>query len=203
MALKNERGRKDKEEDDDWGGGGGGRGGDFSPNPSSKVCGHKEATMLFLRPHVGLEIFNSRVCSHASSAPGNDAGGHEGCLKFLRIACAATRRWAAFWDTACLAYVDRESVTAAWAAREWVRGGEGGAAAVGGRERNACRSCWRRCDESPKGICFTCTSATWGGSWDPYDHGPFFRSEQEEEREEAQGPRHPPKTTAKDIIPGT
>ena len=79
----------------------------------------------------------------------------------------------------------------------------GGAAAVGGRERNARRSCWRRCDESPKGICFTCTSATWGGSWDPYDHGPFFRSEREEEREEAQGPRHPPKTTAKDIIPGT
>ena len=132
MALKNERGRNDKEEDDDWGGGGGGRGSDFSPNPSSKVCRHKEATMFFLHPHAGLEILNSRICSQDSPAPGNDAGGHEGCLKFLRIACAATRRGAAFWDTECLAYVDRESVTAARAAREWERGGEGGRRRSGG-----------------------------------------------------------------------
>ena len=75
----------------------------FLSLPSSKVCGHNEATMFFLRPHAGLEVLNLRVYSQASPAPGNDAGGHEVCLKFLRIACAATRRGGEFWDTECMA----------------------------------------------------------------------------------------------------
>ena len=125
-ALENERGRDDDNDDDGGGGGGRGRGGDFGPRPSSKACGHNEATMFFLRPHAGLEVLNSRVCSLASPAPGNDGGKHEGCLEFLRRACAASGRGTAFWDTECLAYVDGEAVAAARAEREREGKGEGG-----------------------------------------------------------------------------
>jgi len=77
---------------------------DFGSCACAKACGHNEAVMFYLRPFCALEVINSRVCSLASPAPGNQ--GFEGCLEYLRRMCAATGKTMTYWDSECFALID-------------------------------------------------------------------------------------------------
>ena len=77
---------------------------DFGSCACAKACGHNEAVMFYLRPFCALEVINSRVCSLASPAPGNQ--GFEGCLEYLRRMCAAAGRTMTYWDSECFALID-------------------------------------------------------------------------------------------------
>ena len=71
--------------------------------PATKACSHNETTMFFLRPFAPIEVLNSRVCSITSPAPGNN--GFEGCLDFLRRACAESKRGMFYLDNESISYI--------------------------------------------------------------------------------------------------
>ncbi len=45
---------------------------DFGDFPRGKACGHNEAVMNYLRPFASMEVINTRICSAADPAPGNE-----------------------------------------------------------------------------------------------------------------------------------
>ena len=89
----------------------------WRPNPKpgdgwggafGKCCGHNEVVMHAVRPFAPLEVLNTKCCSRADPAPGND--GFDGCLEFLAARARAKRRPATVWDSAAFHCVGADGV---------------------------------------------------------------------------------------------
>ena len=78
--------------------------GDWGPSPFGKVAAHNEVCMHCSRPFVPLEVVNTRLCSRARPAPGND--GFDGCREFLITRAQKRRHPCTVWDTAEFFFVD-------------------------------------------------------------------------------------------------
>lgn len=63
-----------------------------------------QVVLQHLRPFAPLEVVNTRVCSRASPAPGND--GFDGCLELLSLTCRAHERALTVWDDSSFVYID-------------------------------------------------------------------------------------------------
>ena len=71
-----------------------------------KCCGHNEIVMQYCRPFAPMEVANTRVCSRAKPAPGNE--GYDGCLEFLCCQCRWFGRALSIWDTENFHYIDAQ-----------------------------------------------------------------------------------------------
>ncbi|CAM9140736.1 unnamed protein product [Chrysoparadoxa australica] len=88
--------------------------GQWRPNPScadedawggpyGKPCAHNEVVMHHLRPFAPMEITNTRLCSEAAPAPGNE--GYHGCQEYLQIQCRIAKRALTIWDPEAFHYI--------------------------------------------------------------------------------------------------
>ena len=61
-------------------------------------------TLTALRCECTIEVINTKLCSKADPAPGNN--GYDGCLEFLIAQCTFFGRPMTVWDTHCFHHID-------------------------------------------------------------------------------------------------